>query len=171
MLEAARSHEQASKVTSLFEPEGLLRLSSRMLPMQLREKVVLFNISYHVWRVKYRTKAVFFTMFILQANDSPGILQTFLEGLYSNYKERIAVLKTQVRVIKMSRLNIGLCLCGSLDYSSSKLSSSQSKKTVFEMEGSNCISHLECREEKNSLFLGLLATVLKVGSPKLNSTN
>lgn len=48
-------------------------------------------------------------MFVLQANDSPGILQTFLEGLYSNYKETIAVLKRQIiRTINMSRLNIGL---------------------------------------------------------------
>lgn len=88
-------------------------------------------------------------MFVLQASDSPGILQTFLEGLYSNYKQRIAVLKRQiVRSIKTSRLNIGLCLCGSLDYSASKLSSSQKKRHMFKTESSNCISHLECREKK-----------------------
>lgn len=118
---------------------------------------MLFHINQHICRVKYKAKVVFFTMFVLQANDSPGTLQIFLEGLYSNYKERIAGLKRQIiRTIKMSRLNIGLCLCGLLDYSSSKLSSSQ-KQNMFEVEGSNCISHLECRRrKKNHLFLGIV---------------
>lgn len=70
---------------------------------------MLNNTNYHICRVTYKTKGAFFLMFVLQANDSPGILQTFLEGLYSNYKEIIAVLKRQIiRTINMSRLNIGL---------------------------------------------------------------
>lgn len=79
-------------------------------------------------RVKYKTKVVLFTMFGLQANDLPGILQTFLEGLYFNYKGWIAELKRQIRAVKINRLNIGWGWRGSSDNNSSKFSSLQKRK-------------------------------------------
>lgn len=69
-------------------------MSSIKLQIQLQGKVVLFNINHHTFRVKYKPKAVSFTILVLQANGylQPGILQT-LVNVYSNYKERLGVLK------------------------------------------------------------------------------
>lgn len=111
-------------------------------------------------------------MFVLQASDSPGILQTFLEGLYSNYKQRIAVLKRQiVRSIKTSRLNIGLCLCGSLDYSASKLSSSQKKDTCSKRKAVIASVILSAEKKMNSFIFRFSCYSFKVGYSELKATN